>query len=127
MRKQVAVVVGVLVLGLVGTLAWAGSASVSVPFSFLANDKELPAGRYTITSNNDESQLTIRSLDGSGTTMLTVIERLADTGAKEPKIVFDKMEDGKSYLSEVHMPGGDGFLVGISKGKEKHVIVTGKE
>ena len=52
---------------------------------------------------------------------------LADTGAKEGTVVFDKMEDGKTYLSEDHVPGQDGFLVGIAGGKEKHVTVKGKE
>ncbi len=130
MRKQVlvAVVVGALALGLAGSIAWAaGAVSVNIPFSFVAKDKEMPAGRYDIAPNNDESQLTLRSAVDGGTTMVPVIERLADTGAKTPKIVFDKNDDGKSYLSEVHMPGSDGYLVGISKGREKHVVVSGKE
>lgn len=129
MRKQVraAVVAGVVVLGLVGTLAWAaGSLSVNIPFSFFVKDKEMPAGTYSIQpEGNSESRLVLRG--GSGSVVIPVIERLADTGTKEPKVVFDKTEDGKSYLSEVHMPGKDGFLVGISKGREQHVVLTGKE
>jgi hypothetical protein len=131
MRKQVlaAVVVAVFTLGLAGSLAWAaGAVSVNVPFSFIVKDKELPAGRYEIrTQGNDESTLIIRSSEGGAGSLVPVIERLADTGAKEPKVVFDKMQDGKSYLSEVHIPGGDGFLVGVAKGRETHVVVTGKE
>ena len=76
---------------------------------------------------NDESRLAIRSNQGGGTVLALVLERLADTGGKDSKLVFDKMEDGKSYLSEIHIPGQDGYLVGIAKGKEKHVTVTGKE
>ena len=131
MRKQVlaAVVFGVFAVGLAGSLAWAaGAMSVSVPFSFVVKDKEMPAGRYAIqTQGNDESKLVIKSNDGGGAFVFPVIERLADTGGKEPKLVFDKMQDGKSYLSEVHMPSQDGFLVGVAKGRETHVIVTGKE
>jgi hypothetical protein len=130
MRKQVlaAVVVGVVALGLAGSFAWAANAvAVNVPFSFIAADKEMPAGSYEIRAEGDESRLVIRSSKGGGSVFALVIERLADTGAKEPKVVFDKMQDGKSYLSEVHIPGMDGFLVGIAKGKETHVVVTGKE
>jgi hypothetical protein len=131
MRKQVlaAVVVAVFALGLTGSLAWAASGvSVNVPFSFIVKDKELAKGRYEIrTEGNDESKLVIRSSEGGGTVFVLVLERLADTGAKEPKVVFDKMDDGKSYLSEVHIPGQDGFLVGIAKGRETHVTVSGKE
>jgi hypothetical protein len=129
MKKQIlaAVVVGVFALGLAGSLAWAaGAVAVNIPFSFIVKDKELPAGRYEIRVQS-EASLAIKNADGAGTVLVTVLERLADTGGKEPKVVFDKMEDGKSYLSEVHIPGQDGFLVGIAGGKEKHVTVTGKE
>ena len=131
MKKQVlaAVVVGVFALGLAGSIALAaGSLNVNIPFSFFVKDKEMPAGRYEIRAEgNDEAKLAIRSSEGGGTVFALVIERLADTGATEPKVIFDKTTDGKSYLSEVHMPGRDGFLVGISKGRETHVTVTGKE
>jgi len=128
MRKQIlaSVVVGVVALGLAGSLAWAAAAvSVDIPFSFIVKDKEMPAGRYEIREQG-ETNLAIRS-DKGGQVLVPVIERLADTGAKEPKVIFDKMSDGKSYLSEVHIPGGDGYLVGIAKGKETHVTVSGKE
>jgi len=131
MKRQVlaVAVVGVFALGVAGSLAWAaGGISVSVPFSFIVKDKEMPAGRYDIQlPGNDETKLTIRSSEGGAGLLVPVIERLADTGATEPKVVFDKMADGKSYLSEVHIPGQDGYLVGIAKGKETHVMVTGKE
>jgi hypothetical protein len=131
MRKQIlaAVVVGVVALGLAGSFAWAGGAlSVDVPFSFIVKDKEMPAGHYKIqVEGNDASKLVIRSNAGGGAVFALVLERLADTGGKDPKVVFDKTEDGKTYLSEVHMPGQDGYLVGIAGGKEKHVTVSGKE
>ncbi|OFV81478.1 MAG: hypothetical protein A2Y78_04125 [Acidobacteria bacterium RBG_13_68_16] len=131
MRKQIlaAVVVGVFALGLAGSLAWAGGAmSVNVPFSFIVKDKEMPAGKYEIrVEGNDQTRLLIRSNEGGSTVLVTVLERLADTGGKEPKVVFDKIEDGKTYLSEVHIPGMDGFLVGIAGGTEKHVTISGKE
>jgi hypothetical protein len=37
------------------------------------------------------------------------------------------MPDGKTYLSEVHVPGTDGYLVGIAGGKETHEVITGKQ
>jgi hypothetical protein len=129
MRKQIlaAVVVGVVALGLAGSLAWAaGAVSVNIPFSFIVKDKEMPAGQYEIrVEGNDESRLAIRSNKGGGTVFAVVLERLADTGGKDPRIIFDKTEDGKTYLSEVHIPNQDGYLVGIAGGKEKHVTVSG--
>jgi hypothetical protein len=128
MKKQIlaAVVVAVFALGLAGSLAWAAAVvSVDIPFSFIVKDKEMPAGRYEIRTEGD-TNLAIRG-DKGGQVFVPIIERLADTGSKEPKVIFDKMEDGKTYLSEVHVPGQDGFLVGIAGGKEKHVTVKGKE
>jgi len=130
MKKQIlaAVVVAVFALGLAGSLAWAaGAVAVDIPFSFIVKDKEMPAGRYEIRTEGD-TNLAIKNAGGGGTVLVPVMERLADTGGKEPKVVFDKMEDGKSYLSEVHIPGQDGFLLSIAgKGKETHVTVSGKE
>ena len=127
MRKQIlaAVVVGVFALGLAGSLAWAaGAVSVDIPFSFIVKGKEMPAGKYEIRTEGD-ANLAIKG--ASGTALVPVMERLADTGGKEPKVVFDKTEDGKVFLSEVHIPGADGYLVSIAGGKEKHVTVSGKE
>ncbi len=130
MKKQVLAVASVCVvaLALTGSLAWAANTvGVDVPFSFMVKDKEMPAGRYQIRPEGTEmAQLVIRPTGGGGVTMVPVIERLADIGAKEPKVVFDKVE-GKYFLSEVHIPGMDGFLVGIAKGKETHEVLTGKE
>jgi hypothetical protein len=127
MRKQVVAVVGVCVvaLALAGSLAWAAEViQVDIPFSFIVNDKEMPSGRYQIEPmGGDKSQLAVKG--PGGTVLAKVLERLADTGNKEPKIVFDKVE-GKYRLSEVLFPGKDGYLVGITTGTETHEVITGK-
>ena len=131
MKKHVlaAIVVAVFALGLAGSLAWAADVvSVNVPFSFIVKDKELPAGSYEIRVEGEgEDYLAIQSTKGGQPVLALVIERLADTGVNEPKVIFDKMKDGKTYLSEVHVPGKDGFLVGIAKGRETHVTLSGKK
>jgi len=130
MRKQVlaAVVVGVVALGLAGGLAWAADiASVDVPFSFIVKDQELPAGSYEIRVQGEaEDYVAVRNTKGGKPVLALVMERLADIGAEHSKVVFDKMPDGKVYLSEIHIPGKDGFLVGMAKGRETHVTLTGK-
>ncbi len=120
----VAVSVAVLALA-AGTARAAGIMAVDLPFSFVVNDKEVPAGHYEILPiGNHESTLVLRNTVGGGTFVMAVIERLAETGSKAPYVVFDRVEN-KNYLSEVHIPGGDGFLVGIAKGRETHVVVKG--
>lgn len=128
MRKQIvtAVAVGVFALGLAMSTAWAsGAISVNIPFSFMVKDKEMPAGQYEIRAEGDQTKLVVKTV--GAVVLVPVIERLADTGAKEPKIVFDKILNGKAVLSEVHMPGQDGFLVGVSTARESHVVLTGKQ
>jgi hypothetical protein len=131
MRKQViaAVVVGVVALGLAGSVAWAADiASVDVPFSFIVKDQELPAGSYEMRVQGETGDyVAVRNTKGGKPVLALIMERLADIGAEHSKVVFDKMPDGKIYLSEIHIPGQDGFLVGIAKGRETHVIITGKQ
>jgi len=128
MRKQVlaAVAVGVFALGLAGSLAWAKSAAVvEIPFGFIANDKELPAGRYEMrVESADQNRLAIRNLNGDHTFMLNVLTRLADVGDTKVRVVFDKTEDGKYFLSEVHMPTMDGFALQGAPGKHTHKVLS---
>jgi hypothetical protein len=53
-----------------------------------------------------------------------VITRLGATEppAAEARLVFDKV-GAVSYLSELWMPGSDGYLVHAAKGKHTHVSV----
>lgn len=136
MRRQVLAVAGtcVVALALAGGFAWAGgAATVDIPFGFtvrdIVKDNPMPAGSYEIKPDPaDMTRLVIRSSDGAHSMVVSVIERLANTGATQPKVVFDKI--GKTnYLSEVHMPGQDGYLVFVAKGSEQHshVTVSGKE
>jgi hypothetical protein len=136
MKKQVLAGAGacVVVLALAGSLAWAGNAAkVDIPFSFVVNDvvkdNTMPAGSYEIRPDTARpTRLVIRSTDGAHSMMVSVIERLAVTGATQPKIVFNRIGNS-NYLSEIHIPGQDGYLVFVATGHEQHthVTVTGKE
>lgn len=128
-RQVVAVAVAcVAVLVLAGTAASAEDVvSVDVPFAFFVAGKEMPAGRYEIRTRGDEkTALLVENTTSGRGAVAPVLERLADTGFAESKVVFDNVE-GKRYLSEVHVPAEDGFLVGIAKGKETHEVLTGRK
>ena len=129
MRKQfVGVAVGALVLGLAASLAWAAaSATVQIEFSFTAKGKEFPAGRYEFKPEGAaQNHLTIRNIETGETLVLPVLTRLADTGSAKAQIAFD-ITDGKHYLSEVHIPGTDGYAFQGASGQHSHAIVTQKE
>ena len=117
----------VAAFALAGSLAWAaGPVAVDIPFKFAVAQREMPAGHYEFEpSGTDMSKLVVESADG-GLAIAPVIERLADTGGKEPTAVFDE-KNGKYFLSELHIPGQDGLLVGIVKGEQAHQVVIGTE
>jgi hypothetical protein len=126
MSKQLVAVLAmaVIAIGLVGIPAWAQKAVVKIPFSFVAGDRDLPAGTYNIRPEMDtQNRLTIRNQDTGDSIMVPVITRLADKGAKELELVFDKTGE-KSYLSEIYIPGADGYQLKGAPGQHTHVKVT---
>ena len=99
-------------LGLTAALALAVSANaqvlhavvLNVPFNFVAGEKQLPAGRYTVQriKSDAESALLIRSEDGRSTAVV-----LTNTGEPQPRaaaLVFRQHGD-RYFLAEVSMPG----------------------
>jgi hypothetical protein len=127
MRRQFVAVVAVVVvmLGMAGSLAWAGSqVDVEVRFNFIVNGKEMPAGTYTVQVEGD--RVVIKGLKGSAGMEVPVLTRLADRELPKPKLFFDKTKDGKYYLSELQVPGMDGFLFKGATGEHIHEALTGQ-
>jgi hypothetical protein len=122
MRKQLVAVV-VMILGLAGTLAWAvDQVEVDFRFAFIVDGKEMPAGSYIVQVNGD--RVVIKDPKGGAGTEVAVVTRLADRGLEKPKLFFDKTEDGKYYLSELSLPGVDGFAFKGAPGRHSHEAVT---
>jgi hypothetical protein len=129
MVKKYAVVLGVVLtaLALGASQASAQTVNVSVAFSFMAAGKELPAGSYQIrVVGTSVKQLAFKNADSGAVAQVAVVTRLADIGGDDPSLVFD-VEDGMHYLSEVHIPRMDGFLIAGAKGEHKHETVKAKE
>jgi hypothetical protein len=113
-------------LALAAGQAWAQSAKVDVPFSFMVAKKELPAGQYEVrVDGNEMKRVVVRNLATGESVQVVALFRLADTGAKEPNLAFD-VTDGTHYLSEAHFPGMDGFALPGSPGEHKHETVKAK-
>jgi len=124
MRKQLVAVV-VMILGLAGTLAWAGSqVEVDVRFDFIVNGVEMPAGSYIVQVNGD--RVVIKGSKGGAGTEIPVITRLADRELPNPKLFFDKTKDGKHYLAELQLPGMDGFLFKGATGDHIHEALSAR-
>jgi hypothetical protein len=78
--------------------------TINVPFDFVAGEKQMPAGRYTVQRirTDGESALLIRNEDGRATAVV-----LTNTGVKNPRtaaLTFRQLGD-RYFLAEVSMPG----------------------
>ncbi len=91
-----------------------------VPFKFVAAGKLQEAGAYELRVDVNEQTVELVPPKGSDEMML-VITRLASPAGRpsEGRLVFDKVGD-RYTLSEIWMPGMDGFLVHATKGTHAH-------
>lgn len=96
---------------------------VNVPHKFMANDKEMPAGKYEfVRSGADPYRLVLRNRDTGASMYLKVVERLAQTGSSDApgRVVFNSVGD-RLFLSEFWPSGNqEGYLVQVTKKEHKH-------
>ncbi len=121
-------VVSILAMALAYGQSQAEMARVDIPFKFMVGKTEMAAGKYEFARQaGQETSLLLRNLDTNKTTFVPVVERLAETNPLEKhkaKVVFDTVGSQK-FLSELWpADDADGYLVGVTKGEEKHEIVT---
>jgi hypothetical protein len=80
----------------------AAEVKCAIPFTFTVNGTTLPAGTYTLSSENNA--MVIRS---QSRTAIVLSNRMESRTAKDMKAVFLKVGD-QYFLSEVWMGGGNG-------------------
>ena len=124
-----------LVLGLVGLLAlgslFAGQATtemikVKIDFPFIAGGRSLPAGDYELRKDD---QARVFRIQGPGKTgdVVQIITELAGELRVNPEgngLVFD-IVGSKYVLSEIWIPGQNGYLVEATKGHHTHKVIKG--
>ncbi len=108
--------------GIAASMANFEALTASIPFPFKAGGKDLPAGTYLIQAPMS-GELVIRNEDTGETAFAPYLSRLSAKDVVKAEIVFDKTED-QYYLSEIHLPGIDGFELVGAPGKHTHVRVT---
>ena len=98
--------------------------NADIPFNFIVEGKTYPAGNYDFTMNDEGSALTIqghKSTKESG--MALVMTRLAAREQSNVSLVFDVV--GKDhYLSEIYVPGMDGFYFKSATTKHTHTTIS---
>jgi hypothetical protein len=125
----------VLTAAILAVLVWTGStalaqtnalrsATMNVDFSFVVAGSVLPAGSYVLEV--DQSRVLVRPKSGGGEGAFAgVITRLGrhDNDA-DPELVFDKI-GGQYHLSELWLPGQDGYLMLGTKEQHDHRVLGG--
>jgi hypothetical protein len=104
--------------------------TVNIPYKFEAGGKQFAAGQYTIDPGDpSQSVLFIRSLNGKDEAELQVLTRISRGDvptASQARVVLDKYPD-KYILSEIFVPGEDGYLLkGSAETAHQHQTVKGK-
>lgn len=118
---------------LAGAVPAAAQTAFKISFPFQAGGNKLPSGDYTILKTA-EGPLTIRQQATGKEFKVPFTERVAQPKPPlaEPQLVFDEVGDfAPSYteyvtvyiLSEVWLPGEDGFRTHTTKGAHKTKVV----
>ncbi len=79
-----------------------------IPFEFSVGSKTFPAGRYSITRLNpqsDKAALAIKSMDGSLSKIILTTPVQANRAQAAARLIFTRHED-QYFLSEVWTPAG---------------------
>jgi hypothetical protein len=136
MKRQATAIFVALACGLVaGVAAALAQADFKVPFPLQAGGKKLAAGDYAVVKTA-EGGIVLRQGSTGKEVPLAVLERIAKPvpPVGEPRLVFDEVGDfAPSYteyltvyvLSEVWLPGEDGYRVHVTKGAHKTKVVSG--
>jgi hypothetical protein len=109
MKKQITrTLVGLVILLALAVTAYAQEARrvrVEVPFDFVAGQKHLPAGRYSVSriQRDGEKALMIRSEEGQHTAI--VLTNTADETPTRAELSFRRYEGERYFLASVSIPG----------------------
>lgn len=126
-RGLLLLIVAVALLGTIGGgAAYAQQISiVNIPFTFVANNKEMAPGTYEITVS-DQAVLSLTPTKGQQVFVPTITRLALHQQIKDPTVVFDKMGE-KYVLSELWVPDEDGYLVTDTKEPHQHHVLKGKK
>jgi hypothetical protein len=126
MKNHVKVLGTLAILAAAGGLLYAQTKpglNTKVAFAFSAGGKTFEAALYEIRhSDASSSVLTFRNADTGKTEMVPFVTRLGSRQGDKGALVFDK--EGSQYiLTEIHVPGADGYLLKGAAGQHTHETV----
>jgi mono/diheme cytochrome c family protein len=127
-RKSTFPITTVVALFFLAVSAWGQKQQLTakIPFEFSIGKKVLQAGTYKFVPKSGSPWMTISSAT-QGSSSVGVISRLAaNSFLRDATLVFDKSGD-KRIMSEVWIPGGDGYLVHLTSPGHTHEVVIAAE
>ena len=95
-----------------------------VPFAFTVGNVSLPAGTYEFRASNNLDDMSVAEVTGKETIVASVISRLSPRleSENEGSVVFDVVGESH-YLSEIYIPGLDGFELQGAPVKHTHISI----
>ncbi len=125
--KMMAAVSLVMLLGALSGYGQPTEIKAKIDFSFNVEGKVLPPGQYDLLKVESEPVFKVQGA-GNNVALATIITRISGemhATPNVPHLVFDKIGDTYS-LSEIWIPGEEGYLVLATKVPHTHKIVKMK-
>jgi hypothetical protein len=116
---------GSLIALLAATLGYGQTmVRANIPFEFTVQGKVLPAGQYQLAREPGKDMIRISGTAKGAAIIAPVITRLSREvhTIENAHLVFDKVGE-TSFLSELWVPGQDGFLLHSTKGQHEHKVL----
>lgn len=98
-----------------------------IDFPFTVEGKVLPAGNYEFARTDPAVDFRVTD-EGKNVTLMPIVTRLSGemhTTPQDAHLVFDVV-GGTYFLSEIWIPGEDGYLFLATKGKHEHKVINVK-
>ncbi|MCX6567496.1 MAG: hypothetical protein NT147_00395 [Candidatus Aminicenantes bacterium] len=128
MKTKVMLTVGLLALFAV--MSGYGQPSIlkaKIDFPFKVESQVLPAGQYEFTQDSQGTAFRVQGEGKNGALVMILTQMAAERHAiaKEAHLVFDVVGD-THLLSEIWIPGEDGYMLAVTKGPHKHKVINVK-
>lgn len=124
-KRIITSLVLLLLLPLFGSAQTGPRVVANISFEFHAGDKVMPAGTYEFKPDIAKSVVRLVNMKTNDTIMAQVLTRISQRSGNESLVVFDQVNT-QYYLSEIHIPGIDGFHLTGAPGPHTHVTVKAK-
>jgi hypothetical protein len=114
-----------LALSVISGFGQAPLRKVTVEFPLIAKDTELPAGEDEFVREPSGWMFRVKGQREhvALVTVLTTLSREIHTTSKDAHVIFDKVGD-RFVLSELRIPGHDGYLVGSTPKEHGHKVLN---